>query len=274
MPQLTPDTPIDQIYGVGEIYAKRLKKLNLFTVKDLLYHKPARYEDWSLISPINQIQAGEKITIQGQITNFQTVITRNHKHIQIATITDQTASLKIVWYNQKYLLNVIKPGQWYNLAGKADLYNHELSLVSPEFEQIRIPPPTPPLKRGGWQGIHTGRLVPIYPETYGVSSKWLRAKIHYLLERVLPIPDWMENFSTKGDPPGRLYTLTPKPLNLTDALYQLHFPNTIEKAEQAIHRLAHDELLLLHLETQRRRANWKINKVAFPLRLPPLGKGG
>ncbi len=245
MPQLTLDTPIKEIFGVGDTYAKRLKKLHIHTVKDLLYHKPARYEDWSTISLISQIQAGEKITVQGQITNFQPLITKNRKHLQVATITDRTASLKVVWFNQRYLLRVIKPGQWYSLAGKADIFNHELCLVSPEFEQLKTSKPTT---------IHTGRLIPIYPETAGVSSKWLRAKIHYLLERILPVPDWAD-----------YYPLKPKPLPLTEALSQLHFPDTFDLAHQAQHRLAHDELLLLHLETQHRRATWRQILVTRPL---------
>lgn len=259
MDRMAFDTPIGEVWGVGEQYVKKLEKLNIRTVRDLVYHKPSRYEDWSMISPTTAVQAGEKVTVVGKIVSITPVRTKYGKQMQIARLMDEGGEIQLVWFNQRYLLAAIQVGSWYSVSGKADVFNGQLSLMSPEFENLRTPPYPYSKKGGKLYTIHTGRLVPVYPETYGVSSKWLRSRIKVVLEQALPTEDWIEQYKNSG---AQVLQELQNFLDIATALYQIHFPDSMEMAEKAQKRLARDELLVLHLENLARRADWKNNKVA------------
>src|SRR3989344_3504585 len=96
-------TPIEKAGRLFTRYAKLLEKLNIFTLEDLLFHVPFRYEDFSLISKINQLQAGEKVTVQGKIIEIENIYTRYSKKLQRATVADETGEIPIVWFNQPYI---------------------------------------------------------------------------------------------------------------------------------------------------------------------------
>lgn len=88
-------------------YAKRLEKLNISTFRDLLYHIPSRYEDYSLMSKIEQLQEGELVTVQGKIIKFSNTYTRRHMTIQKVTISDETGLLDLTWFNQPLSLRIL-----------------------------------------------------------------------------------------------------------------------------------------------------------------------
>jgi len=94
-------------------------------------------------------------------------------------VTDQTGKIQITWFNQTYLARSIRVGESYAFSGKVKAFRGHLSLQSPEYE--KVDQTTTPLKL---DNIHTGRLVPVYPETAGVSSKWLRSRINHTLKLV------------------------------------------------------------------------------------------
>lgn len=220
------------------MYASRLEKLNIFTLEDLLYHLPFRYDDFSLISNIANIQVGEVVTIQGQVLSIENVYTKSHKKIQKALIADDSGSMEIIWYNQPFLTKYIHVNDNLSLSGKADFFNRKVILTSPEYELINQQTET----------LHTGRLVPIYPETKGVSSKWLRRQVYKLLhEFESQMPDYM---------PATLmakYSYPP----LIEALRNVHFPQNLDQVERARERLAFDELLLIQLKAKQRRIEWE-----------------
>ncbi len=227
-------TPIQQVYMVGPIYAKRLEKLGIQTVEDLLYHFPHRYEDYSLISKIYQLQPGVTMTIRGTVTQMKNEYTKNGKKIQKALVSDETGAMEVVWFNQPFLVRTIGVGESYNFSGKADWFGHKIVMVGPEYEKIE-------------KGIHTGRLVPIYPETYGVSSKWLRSRIAPLLNQYteslieyLPASILKENGL----------------MDYQRAILQMHFPDNKLQAELAKKRLAFDELFLIQLASLERKQAW------------------
>lgn len=254
------DTQVGDLWGVGEAYVKKLAKLNIFTVRDLLYHRPNRYEDWSMVSKIVDLQQGERVTIRGQLTDFVPLRTKNGKYIQKAMITDTTGAIQVIWFNQQYLVRVLKRGDWFSLSGKVDMFGNALSLVSPEFEKLKIDAVSSQPKIDN-STIHTGRLVPIYPETYGLSSKWLRSRIWYLLEQFLPVKDELGEAYAHMDSKS-VNSLKTELLDLSTALKQVHFPDTLEKADIARQRLAIDELVELHLKNLFLRSTWKKLKVA------------
>lgn len=243
--KLTLTTPVKDFFMVGEAYAKRLVKLNIRTIEDLLRHYPYRYEDLSLISPIARLQAGETATVQGQIVSVKNLYTREGKQLQKATVADASGQLEATWFNQPFLAKILTAGAQVALAGKVDLFHGRPSFNSPEYELVKP----------GQQPIHTGRLVPVYPETAGVSSKWLRSRIAPLLTRFqFPLPDWLPE-QTKHE-----YQL----LALGVAIRQTHLPDSKAMAERARRRLAFDELLELHLQTLERLRQWQRQKTRQP----------
>ncbi|HYK08847.1 MAG TPA: ATP-dependent DNA helicase RecG [Candidatus Eisenbacteria bacterium] len=219
-------------------YAKRLEKLEIFTLKDFLYHLPTRYEDYSNIVAIQNAIPGEIATIQGQITEITNNYTRSHKQIQRARLTDDTGSLSIIWFNQPYITKTLKFGDKVSVSGRVESDNGILQLISPDFELIPESGTT----------IHTGRLVPVYPETQGVSSKWLRRQVFKILEQNrYELEEFLPDFMIKNLGFMELHA----------ALSEIHFPNTLPLAEKARARLGFDEVFLLQLANIQRKREWQ-----------------
>ncbi|MDP3732909.1 MAG: ATP-dependent DNA helicase RecG, partial [Candidatus Daviesbacteria bacterium] len=154
--------------------------------------------------------------------------------------------MELTWFNSSWLSKQIKTGDRLQVSGKLTKYKSKLSIMAPVWEKITSELPT----------IHTGRLVPIYPETYGVSSKWLRTKIAKLLPSVLnqikdPLPDEIKS----------------NMLTLPDALQQIHFPKNWEDMEKARERLGFDELFYIQLATLKTRQEWQKKQVIDPLKI-------
>ncbi len=234
-------TPVTKLPFVGRAYALRLKKLGISTIEDLLWHVPARYVDYSHTSQIFRVGAGETVTIQGQIIFIKNQYTKSGKKIQIAEVSDGTQKINVIWFNQPYLVRSLAMGTFISLSGKVGWWNKKIALISPEYERI-IP---------GKEQIHTGRLLPIYHETSGLSSKWLRSRI----AQVFPI---IENKLCEYLP---LQVLSKYNLpDLQTSLREVHFPQSFEAAENARKRLAFDELLFLHLTSLHRRLDWNKNQ--------------
>jgi len=248
MSQLTLNTPIDQVFMVGPTYARRLKKLNIFTAEDLLHHYPSRHKDLSLLTTIDKIQPGEVVTIQSQVVSCQNIYTKHGKKIQKAVVEDKTGSIEATWFNQTFIPKTLKPCLRVNLSGKAEIFNRRLTLVSPEYEIIKTDKP-----------IHTGRLVPVYPETAGVSSKWLRSRIKLLLNQLkLELkPDWLPPSIKKAS----------QLINLQPAINHIHFPDNQTQLNQARQRLAFNEMFLLQLEALLRKQQWQQKKLSHQLQI-------
>src|SRR3989344_3656319 len=114
------DDPVSTIPGVGDNYLKLLNKLDIFTIRDLLFHIPFRYEDWSQTSPIKDLKPGDKVTISVQIHSIDLIHTKNGKKIIKAIVYDQTQPIQVIWFNQVFLLRTLRPQTFANLSGKVD----------------------------------------------------------------------------------------------------------------------------------------------------------
>ncbi len=239
---------IGKLNLVGPIYQRRLEKLGIITIEDLLLHAPHRYLDFSLTSSIGSVQPGEALTVKGKVLSIKNQYTRGGKKIQIAEVEDESGKVLAVWFNQPYLIKILYPGVNVSLAGKVDWFGKKIALVSPEFEILRQKQ----------KPVHTGRIIPIYPETFGVSSKWIRGRMNEAFDKV---GNSIKEF---------LPVETLKELNLPD-LYQslraVHFPDDLNSAEQGRRRLAFDEFLFLHLKNQKRRLEWNSHRAAFALKI-------
>jgi ATP-dependent DNA helicase RecG len=242
---MDPKTAIGEIAGIGKSYAYKLKKLEIETVGDLIAHYPFRYDDFSKIEQIREVTPGEKISLQGNVWQIKNVRTRSGKFVTVATVADQSGTAEVIWFNQPYLTKNIKPGSPISLSGKAEMEGNKLKLISPSYEIIR--PQDQRLVLPEVETLHTGRLVPIYPETEGITSKWLRAKIAKILPLYLDgVKDFMPEEIIKRQ----------KLTNLQTALSRIHFPKNYRQVEQAKQRLSFDELFLIQYLSAKRKKEW------------------
>jgi len=250
MDKITLQTSLKNAGRIYKLFSGRLEKLNIFTLNDFLWHLPFRYDDFSLISKINQVQAGEVVTIHGQVISIENVFTRKFRKIQKAIIADETGSIEVVWYNQPFLTKYIHVNDKISLSGKVDIFKNKFVITSPDYEILATE------NSRNENQLHTGRLVPIYPETKGITSKWLRKQVNLILKEFgNEIIDTLPNsIITK-------YSY----LSLTDALTQVHFPKKLDDVKQARERLAFDELFLLQLKSKKRRTEWDKNVKGYPM---------
>ena len=111
MGKLNLTTPLEDIHGIGPNFLKKLKRLGIQTVRDLLWHFPTRYEDFSEIYKTNDLIPGQEATVQGIIKNISSRHSwRRNITIVEAVITDDVGSIKATWFNQPYIKNVLRPG--------------------------------------------------------------------------------------------------------------------------------------------------------------------
>ena len=226
-------TLLSEIKGIAPRFLRNFAKLKIFTVKDLLWHFPVRYEDFSEIFPIAELEPGQHGTIQGVI---QTIKVRRSFHRRMviieAVIADDSGTIKATWFNQPYLLNILRPGRLANFSGKVTLNEDDLSLSHPIYEFVGKNQ-----REESDETKHTGRLIPIYPETRGLTSKGIRFLAQPILKNLEPIPDWLpEEVLATADLP-----------EINQALRAVHFPKTIDEALRAKKRFAFEELFLLQL---------------------------
>ncbi len=130
-------TPIEEIPGVGPQSQKRLKRLEIKNVRDIIFHFPHRYEDFSNLIPIAQVKEGGHFSFQGEITQIRNLRTfRKRVVLTQAEIDDGTGKLKAIWFNQPYLINTFKKGDVVSLSGKITQKGGAKYLSSPAYEKL------------------------------------------------------------------------------------------------------------------------------------------
>lgn len=250
--RLRLETKVQYLKGVGPKMAKKLERLEIITINDLLYHFPFRYQDYSLLTPINLVQEGEIITVKGKIKEIKNEYTRGGRKLQKAIIKDQTGELKVVWFNQPFLVKNIPVGSRLFLSGKVKLFSNQKHLLSPDYELI-----TPDLNPR-YKTIHTGRLVPVYPETKLISSKYLRKLVAQALPQVLP--EIKEFLPYKILAENNL-------LAEKEAVEKIHFPENKTAAKKAKERLSFDEMFLIQLTMLAKKRAWQKGKKAPKIKI-------
>lgn len=239
MPQVALDTPLYEVLGAKSAFLKRLDKLELKTVRDLLWHFPSRYEDFSKIYSVDDLEPGQQATIQGTVEEVHASQSwRKHMSIVDATIADETGSVRAVWFNQPYVANILKVGRRANFAGKVSLSEEgELYLSHPAYEVLRT------ADAAGADTKHTARLVPVYPETRGLTSRGLRFIIQSILKRAPVLKEWLpeETRVALGFP------------EINAAIRTIHFPKNSDDAAAAQKRFSFENLFLLQIVNLQRK---------------------
>lgn len=250
---LNPDSSIEKLAFVGPKNVPRLKKLGIKNVRDLLWHFPARYEDYSQRITIDQINyKGEVVSLTGKVIDIKTTAAwRRRMTVTDATIEDETGIIHAIWFNQPYLERTLLPETHVSLSGKVALNKQGLYLSNPMYEKLETPSAmTSGVDPAKTPGVHTGRLVPIYPETEGVSSKYLRLLISRALRQIPNLNDPMpQNLLKKYGFP-----------TLGKALRDIHFPQNTDEAQVTRQRFAFEEIMLFQLRALRDRRQLQILK--------------
>lgn len=226
---------IESLPNTSPVTIKRFKSLNVKTYFDLVNYFPSRYEDFSLLSPIGKAQPGETVTVKGEVIDSKYQVTRTGLRLQVFKLSDGTGEIEVGFYNQPYLLRIIKKGSLVSVAGTVEQYGRKMSLKPKDYELVL---PDNPLK-------HTGRIVPVYPQTRGLSTKTIREKMHIALQgkfdevlptKIIEFNDLVEeNYAYKNT----------------------HFPDSLKSLEKARHRLAFDELFAIQLSSFLIKKQWE-----------------
>jgi len=242
----TLESSILELPRINQRYLKKFHKLGLNTVRDLLYHFAHRYDDFSKIITVDKLKINETATIQGEILSVKN--TRTFKKRMVLTkavVKDRTGSVRAVWFNQPFLIRNLKPSKKVSLSGKLTIGSKGSYLSNPSYEVL-----TP-----GKIPVHTAGLVPVYPETTGLGSRFIR----YYIKLILPTVDQIKEFI-----PSEILKRQNLP-TLTAALNNIHFPKNLKLAEEARKRFAFEELFLLQLFVlKQKRKLQKENAWAIP----------
>ncbi len=227
---LTLSSPITDMPHVNASQARALARLGCATVRDLLYHFPTRYEDFTTIYSISAIERDMRVTLAGTISAITTTYARQKRmRITTATLTDSSGSIRLIWFNERFVATALRDGQAIRVSGTVGADLKGLIMTNPAFERAARPP------------INTARLVPVYPETRGITSRWLRWQISTILQRFRTVPDLI---------PAAIRTDLHLPTR-ADALRYIHFPRSHDHATLAQKYFAFEEMLLVQLHALR-----------------------
>jgi ATP-dependent DNA helicase RecG len=225
------------LQGVGPRNATTLEKLGLFTLRDMLYNFPRRYDDYSELKPIKSLWYGEQVTVIGSVQSVNGRPIRGGKsHITEAVIGDGTGALRLSWFNQPWLTNRFKKGMSISVSGKVDQYLGRLVMNSPDWEMIET------------ENLHTNRIVPIYALTAKITQKWLRKQMMQVISY------WAPKITDHLPDSVRLAAKLPR---LDTALENVHFPKTQAHLKLARERLAFDEIFFLQMGVLRQKRDWQ-----------------
>lgn len=228
--------PISQAIRTNRTHLNRLEELGVKTLKDLLLFFPRAYEDKRAYVRIEDLRTDMTCNIRGKLSNIEHKRTRNGKLLTKAMISDKTGSIEVVWFNQPFLKRVLHPGLQIILSGKVKFSFGRLSLQNPGYEEIKE------------DQVHTGRIIPVYHQTEGITSKWIRDKLK-------PVIDEWASLIEEHLPESVLekYGL----IGYAEAVKEAHFPHDEKRLDEAKKRLSFDELFLLQLKALQKKWRWQ-----------------
>jgi ATP-dependent DNA helicase RecG len=242
---------------------KALRRLNLFSVADLLFHFPVRYSDVSTVMKISELTVGTSATIYGKVSKLKTKKAfRSKRPMAEGEVEDLSGKIKITWFNQAYLAKMIHDGENVKLTGKVTQGKQGIYLANPEFEKLPFMPidmhDTLFTKNEKENMPDTGFSYPIYAETRGITSKWFYHAIEKILkEKTLDnIEDYIPTNILKK------YHLP----TLKTALVWIHKPKNKNDSESARKRFAFEEVFCIQLERQHDKFEYRKNK-SFQIKL-------
>jgi ATP-dependent DNA helicase RecG len=213
------------------------RRLDLNTVRDLLFHLPRRYEDrreMRTIAELRDVPDGETASVRVVVRSIHVEQTwRRRVQVTKAVLADDTGEAEATWFGRRFIEKRVHAGQKLVVSGRLKQRGFSPVFDDPEFSP-----------EDGNDPLHAGRIVPVYRLTAGLTSARIREAIRAALDRAgLMYPEYLPDDVLRGEglePIGR-------------ALDQVHYPASLEDRDAALRRLAFDELLALQLGMVGRR---------------------
>lgn len=224
---------ITYVKGVGDIVAQKFHKLRIETVQDLVDYVPRKYDDYSKIIRVSQIRPGP-VTLKVKIAAIKSRYSKRGLHMTEATASDDSGSVKLVWFNQPYRAQSIKLDQEYYVSGEFAQNYRFFAITNPACELVSNFP------------VNTARLVPQYRLTKGLGAAQIRKVMKNALINYKPaetLPEWL--------------LAQEKLISKSDALLEMHFPTDYEKLAKAKERLGFEEVFELTLASELNREAYK-----------------
>ena len=229
------EIPASQVKGVGPKRAKVLADVGIETIFDLVYRRPRKYIDRSRVVSIADSSIGQEVTLIANVVAMQFV--RGRKSRFILSVTDNNGSLKCIWFNgASYMQKNFSVGDELALSGTVQVFSGEKQIVHPEYEFTSSADET--------GRVHTGSVVPMYTSSGDMKERGLRSRGFRKLIRQL-LDDVLKDFK---DPLPISIIRKLNFFSLPEALEKIHFPKTIDEAEEARRRLAFDEFYDLQMQ--------------------------
>lgn len=215
---------LEKLKGVGEALAQKLAVLGLKTASDLIDFYPRRYEDFSEVTPIINLKPGP-VTIEAKIKQGKGRYVRRGMHITESVASDATSSVRLIWFNQPYRASALKSDSSYYISGNFELSHQRLAIMNPSVELASDFP------------INTARILPVYKQTKGLTSKQIRKVIVQLVplmrELLETLPDWL--------------VAEQELMARNEAIEMMHFPTSSKALAEAKRRLGFEEVFNLAL---------------------------
>lgn len=226
------ETPLVKIKGVGPKTAEQLAQARLHTVSDLVHFLPRKHDDFSQVTSISAITPG-KVSVKGRFSEISTKRVRRGMSVTTATLSDDTAKVLVVWFNQGYRETQLKDGGEFLVSGEFGLQRQRYQIVNPSVEHVKD------------VAVSGGRIVPIYPAIKGLKSQLVRKILMELRPLMLALPETLPSEIVERE----------KLFSRADSIYNMHFPADFDSLERARERLGFEEVFALMLASQLNRAD-------------------
>ncbi|MDO8522263.1 MAG: ATP-dependent DNA helicase RecG [bacterium] len=256
---MSPEDPMAKHFRLIHAQTTALRKLGLVTIRDLLYHFPARYEAQGSDASTRELIPGTKVTMYGTLSKLKAKkLWKSRRAITEGWFEDATGRVKCMWFNQPYIASYVAEGSFVRLAGTVGGNEKSPYIANPEFEVV--PPGSVPSglfgkasgSSAGGGSASGGKLVslhsvlPVYPESRGITSLWFYHAIRRMCEKGAhkaiadPIPEVVRSKYHLPD--------------LSTALVWIHTPEKDNHAEAARKRFAFEEIFIMQIARAQERA--------------------
>ncbi len=236
------NTPLTALKGIGEKRAKDFEKMEINSLYDLLYYFPVRYQDRQVFLDIENLSNGDEACIKCFIKSPVKMVRVRKMTIANAVAEDETGSIKVVWYNNRFIDKQIKTDTEYIFYGKVTKGKSGLQLTNPVVE------------KGENQGESTGKIIPVYRRVASVPQKVIRSAVSSALEYskellFSPVPKQVEE----------KYGI----MSVFEALSEIHYPKSEEGLTRARERFLFEDFFLLQTAMLKLRGREREDGLVF-----------
>ncbi len=225
---------IATVSGIGQKSADKLTRLKIFTVRDMLFHLPKKYNDFSKIISLHEFgtHLDEEITTRATVVSKVFLRARTGRNLTAVMVSDGGIRKTFMFFGPSYITADLKKNQSYYFYGKLSAYRNQVSITNPGFSPIEE---------------EVSKFSTIYPLTAGITNKFFARNIDKILNSELDFThlDFIKPY------------LSPNSPSLHQALTMIHYPKNANEPEQAKTRLAIDEVVLVRLANSIRRKKWQ-----------------